>query len=412
MYQRIIGEFFVIPINKIFIYSGDNPNYMREKDKLKNKIEKVSIKSISDKSVDEIKKELTLKNIKGKKYYYLKTKIDVNLGDYGGNRRKEIYVAPIYVSDEELRNRYCLSRHKLFLELFSFLYKLSKKHFAIKHLKDEEILKLELLRFGYNVMLKEFNKSDLERYEDVVYTKYVHGTTSIEGNTYTLRETDLTLNDGLTVGGKEKREFFEIENYGKLKKIIGSKIKFNVSFVKKLHDVIMDNIDTDSKGEFRKIDVGIRGTEFAPIQGILVEEEMAKLMEWYADNKSVLHPIELCAFFHQKFEEIHPFKDGNGRVGRELMRLILRQHGYPTIFIDKNNREEYLKGLDAGNNEDFRLLIKFIVDNLIDVHDNLIETAREKLNTEMDEMCKNCSIKEECDKTISENEVIQMLRKI
>jgi len=389
---------------------------MKKKDNLNNESEKVSIKSIKDISIEEIKKELSIKNVKNKKYYYLKTKIDVDLGDYGGKTNKEIYVAPINVNNEELKNRYCLARHKLFLELFSFLYKLSKQHFKIKYLKDEEILLLELLRFGYNIMLKQHNKSDLEKYEEVVYTKYVYGTTSIEGNTYTLRDTDLTLNEGLTIGGKEKREFFEVENYGKLKKMIDSKkkISFNIRFVKEVHDIILDNIDSDSKGEFRKIDVGIRGTEFVPIPGILVEEEMNKLMGWYKENKSILHPIELCALFHQKFEEIHPFKDGNGRVGRELLRLILKQHGFPTIFIDKKNREKYLKSLDAGNNKNFRELTEFIVDNLLAVHNNLIETTRKKLNKdveEVQEMCNNCLINKECKQLISKNKVIEMLRK-
>jgi hypothetical protein len=167
--------------------------------------------------IKKIKDRLKIRNIKGKEYYYLKIKFGLKTDHYSGEKAKEIYVCPKDVGEKELRCSYCLARKKLFMYMLQFFYELSKKYHKSKYITDKERKLLEFLSFGYNIVLKQYNESDKKRYEDVVYTKYVYGTTSIEGNTYSLRETELTLNEGLTVSGKEKREFYEIENYNKLK---------------------------------------------------------------------------------------------------------------------------------------------------------------------------------------------------
>ncbi|MCK5040185.1 MAG: Fic family protein [Candidatus Aenigmarchaeota archaeon] len=337
--------------------------------------------AIKDVSIEKLKKQLVVKKIKGKEYYYSRAKINIDLGQYRVIKQKESYLCPVDSCDFELERCYVAVRKKLFSEFFDFLYDFSKKTYSSEYIGEKERKLLEILRFGYNILLKEYGDSDLKRYENSVYVKYVYGTTSIEGNTYTLRETDLTLNEGLTVGGKEKREFYEIENYGKLKKYQESvkKIDINIRFIRKLHSLIMDNIDANSAGEFRRIDVGLTGTEYEPIPSLFVEEEMEKLVDWYKKNENMIHPVELASLFHQRFEEIHPFIDGNGRVGRELIRLMLEKNKYPTIFIDRTKREEYLKSLDEGNDGKHKRLVKFIVDDLLAVHDRLLNNAGKSL---------------------------------
>ena len=248
-------------------------------------------------------------------------------------------------------------------------------------------------------MKNDINNYDINRYEKEVYTKYVYGTTSIEGNTYSLQETNLTLNEGLTISGKEKREFYEIENYNQLKKYIDNlnSISFDLKLVKKIHSIIMDNIDDEHKGIFRKIDVGIIGTEFEPIPHEFIEDELNKLFDWFKDNTFKIHPIELASIFHQKFEEIHPFNDGNGRVGRELLRLMLMTNNYPTIYIDNKYREEYLKSIQEGNNNNYRPICRVIFKNLIDVHKVLIKSAKEKFD--IAKICEKCEMKKICEKT-------------
>ena len=112
-----------------------------------------------------------------------------------------------------------------------------------------------------------------------------------------------------------------------------------------------------------------------------------------------MHPIECAILFHQKFEEIHPFKDGNGRVGRELLRIILSKNGYPSIFIDKSTREEYLKSLDEGNQKKHQRLINFITNNLFEVHKTLMNRFSKKEEQTLknaESFCKDCNVKQEC----------------
>jgi Fic family protein len=76
-----------------------------------------------------------------------------------------------------------------------------------------------------------------------------------------------------------------------------------------------------------------------------VPGEMKALFEWFEKNQSSLHPLALAARFHARFEQIHPFEDGNGRVGRFLINVLLRQAGYPPLIIRKTHRQSYFRAL-------------------------------------------------------------------
>ncbi len=335
--------------------------------------------------IDKFLKKCKIKIVNGKKYYYTDITFFYFDGIYKHKKSEGVYIAPVNSNKDQIKFKIELVMFKSFLKTVKFYYEMSEKHYKSEVLTKKELKNLALLKISHISFLFKFAKSDLERYEQSMYTKYVYGTTSIEGNTYTLRETDLTLNEGITVGGKEKREFYEIENYGKLQAYIKSQktIKFDENLVKKIHAIIMQNIDDDSAGSFRKIDVGIRGASFLPMQAVLVEEEIKNLFEWFDENTEKIQELELITIFHQKFEEIHPFKDGNGRVGRELVRIWLYIHGLPTIFIDKTNREEYLKCLDKGNTGNHTPLIRFFYNNLITVHKELLENTKKMLEQEI-----------------------------
>ena len=331
-------------------------------------------------SIENIKKKLVIKIIKGKKYYYIKAQIAVDTNTYKERRNQELYVCPVSTNDEELVEKYYESKQKLIQKVAQHLHELTRKKYKSQFLSKKDLKLLEYLRFGYSVFLNQGAKSDQERYEESFYTKYVYGTTSIEGNTYSLRDTDLTLNEGVTVGGKNKREFYEIENYALLKDFLAKQknMKLSLKTIKKIHSLILRNIDANIAGSFRKTDVGIRGSEFTPVPGILVEDELNNLITWFETNRKLIHPVEFATIFHQKFEEIHPFDDGNGRVGREILRQMLKKHGYPTIFVDSSNREEYLKCLDKGNKGNNKDLIRFVANNLLKVHNSLIQEARKE----------------------------------
>lgn len=274
--------------------------------------------------------------------------------------KKTIYIGKYAENRRKLLQYIINSREK---ELHYSLMELINKNYKLKYLTKYHAKIIDIFRVLYYFSLKNYSKSDIQYLEENRFTEYVNGTTNVEGNTYTLKETELTLNQELTVSGKTAREFYEIINYKELKKYLDtlSKITINADFIKKIHSFILKNIDDEAAGNFRGIDVGIRGSNLSPTPHILIEDEIEALVDWYNKEKDILHPIELIVEFHHNFERIHPFIDGNGRVGRELMRLQLHEYQFPTIPISIKNREQYLKALELSDNGKLDLLIDFIL---------------------------------------------------
>ena len=101
---------------------------------------------------------------------------------------------------------------------------------------------------------------------------------------------------------------------------------------------------------------------------------MNKLLLWYEKERYKIHPLELAFKFHHKFEMIHPFADGNGRVGRMLLNYILLKEGYFPIIIRKNQREKYIKALDAADRGKYVVLMRFAIDKVKETYRKFFET--------------------------------------
>jgi len=118
----------------------------------------------------------------------------------------------------------------------------------------------------------------------------------------------------------------------------------------------------DVAGEFRTRQVILKGIGYRPPQADAVADQLHYLLEdYYNGIENNVHPIELISYFHQKFEEIHPFHDGNGRVGREILNYMLKHSGYPEIYITMKQRSEYLNVLQEGNQGNYEPLFGLIL---------------------------------------------------
>lgn len=193
--------------------------------------------------------------------------------------------------------------------------------------------------------------NNLKKYFDVELT---YNSNAIEGNTLTITETKVILEDGLTIGkGKSLREHLEVINHKEaidyVDDIITKNIDISERVIKDLHYIILKSIDNKNAGEYRKSNVLISGSAHRPPEHFLVDENMKDLILWYKENKDKVHPIKLAAEFHFKFVYIHPFIDGNGRSARLLMNLILMMNGYPVTVIKIENRDEYMKALEKAS---------------------------------------------------------------
>ena len=105
---------------------------------------------------------------------------------------------------------------------------------------------------------------------------------------------------------------------------------------------------------------------------------MSILIRWYKKNKNRLHPLVLGAVFHEKFEKIHPFYNGNGRTGRMLLNLILIRHSFPPLIIKNKKRIEYYNVLSMGHKSDLdKTDIKFYKPIVSFCYDSLRDTYKE-----------------------------------
>ncbi len=190
----------------------------------------------------------------------------------------------------------------------------------------------------------------LREYFDVQYT---FESNRIEGNTLSLRETDLIVNQGLTIGGKSMREHLEVVNHAEaidyVTDLVRQKLDLNRTNILDIHRLILKGIDTENAGRYRKVPVRISGSNFDLPQPHQLEQLMADYFQFYLLNHKNLHPAILAAEMHERLVSIHPFIDGNGRTGRLVMNLILLRHGYTIANIkgSQESRSRYYEALDA-----------------------------------------------------------------
>lgn len=213
---------------------------------------------------------------------------------------------------------------------------------------------------------KPLNQTQLRKMEEYFNLNYTYESNRIEGNTLTLQETYLVVNDGITVGGKSVREHLEVINHteaiGYLGEIVRNKTSFSERVLKEIHYLILKGIDRENAGVYRSIGVRISGSAHLPPEPYMLNPLMEEVFVFYKENKTLLHPVVLAAEMHERIVRIHPFIDGNGRTCRLVMNLILMQSGYPIANIkgELENRLRYYNALETApedNKNAFLILI-------------------------------------------------------
>ena len=154
------------------------------------------------------------------------------------------------------------------------------------------------------------------------------------------------MNKGVAVAGKKIEEIREIENMKLASDVSGKLWKINERGIKKIHSAIMSGFGEKTPGEYRTGPMFITASEVKPPPADRIKKEMAALLEWLEKNTGKMHPVELASEFHARFEHIHPFNDGNGRTGREILNTMLRLDDYPRAIINLENRESYIALLE------------------------------------------------------------------
>lgn len=236
-----------------------------------------------------------------------------------------------------------------------------------------DYVKLIQKRDRYQAAKKTIPELTLQSYEQAFEIEYTHNSTAIEGNTLTLIETKVVLEDGISIGGKNMRELYESVNhqsaYRYVKDCIAKGLPLDEKMVKDIHALLMDHIFVG--GIYRNVDVYISGAQHTPPSP---NEMYRQIKDFYADltwKGKELNLIELAAWTHAEFVKIHPFPDGNGRTSRLIMNYQLMANGFPAISIAKESRLEYFNTLEAyaveGNLAPFADMIAELEDKQLNV---------------------------------------------
>lgn len=224
--------------------------------------------------------------------------------------------------------------------------------------------------------------------------EWTYNSNAIEGNTLTFGETAFFLREGLTSEGKPLKDYLEAHNHAEaidgLKEVIERKRDLTESLIKELHAVLLRGVEfTEAVGAHNQkiqkpVSPGqykLRPNHVLTLSGKIhhytdplhIKDEMEKLLTWY-HQAGKAHPVLKGALFHYRFVKIHPFDDGNGRLARILMNLILMQEGYPPCIVQRVHRKKYLECLETadvtGKTDPF---VSFIADELLATQKTILE---------------------------------------
>ncbi len=290
------------------------------------------------------------KQIGTKNYYYLRAsekngnKIITKDIAYLGNSIDKAKISLDNLKKYKNKIRKAYKTIHEFLESNYYLEKAKLLKLKKEQLFGEKNQEIEACRLHY---LDNFQKLDDLTKSEILknfIVEFAFNSTSIEGNTIKLEEARNILEEGITPKNKTLREIYDIQNTEKaFLNILESKMQINHELIIKLHSILTENIDI--RRGYRTTDVRVIKANFKATPAPFVKTDMDLLLKWYLRNENTIHPLILAIFFHHQFEKIHPFMDGNGRVGRMLLNYILIKKQYPPMIVHNKNRQKYLEAL-------------------------------------------------------------------
>ncbi len=232
----------------------------------------------------------------------------------------------------------------------------------IKNRLEQKLAKLNKLR--------PMPKSAVKKLREIFQIEMTYNSNAIEGNSLTLKETFLVINEGITVKGKPLKDHLEATDHQAaleyLYNLADKNKRSNLSetLIRTLQQLIVQETDREWAGKYRNAAVKIAGARHQPPEALKIPSKMHDLIYWLNSQKNKVNVVELAAMLHHKLVYIHPFFDGNGRTARLIMNLILLRAGYPLVVILKNDRKKYYDVLAKADKGRYEPLIKFVVQSV------------------------------------------------
>jgi Fic family protein len=242
---------------------------------------------------------------------------------------------------------------------------------SIKQDLEEKLSKLNAIR--------PLPKSILERLRDKFEVDMTYNSNAIEGNRLTLRVTWLVLRKGITVRGKSMKEHLEATNHAEaielLEKLANSKNEIKEADILNLHAIILDKIDPQNAGFYRREQVYIEGSTVQLAKWKEIPHLMREVYKELNNHDTGIKAIYSAVKIHHQTVKIHPFVDGNGRLARLLMNLRLMRSSYPPTILRKEERRAYYSALEKADGNDFRALAMLIGKDILKALNLYIEAA-------------------------------------
>ncbi|MBU2639364.1 MAG: Fic family protein [Nanoarchaeota archaeon] len=302
---------------------------------------------------------ISKKTINGKPRHYLEQSIRM----LDGNVKK----ISIYIKDYKNKNieEY---KEKLSRKLEETYIDYSINFYKKNNIFEESLLKkIEENKLGYKKIIKNITKNQLKDIIDRFAVNFTYESNAIEGNSLTLKDVTFVIQENKIPSGKDLREVYETLNTKEaLELIFENKLRITEPDIIKLHKILVKN--TGIKEGYKEFPNYLIGRNVKTTPPEKVKTEVKKLINWYNKSKNI-HPLEKAAIFHGRFEKIHPFDDGNGRVGRLLANMILLKEGYPGLIIRKSQRIAYFSSLEAFDNGHETKLKRFFIEKFKNTYD-------------------------------------------
>lgn len=235
--------------------------------------------------------------------------------------------------------------------------------------------------------LRPLPKSAVVKLQEQFQIEMDYNSNAIEGNSLTLKETFLVINEGVTIKGKPLKDHLEAKDHHAaleyLYELVESQKRNTISelLIRNLHQAVVRETDREWAGQYRNAGVIIAGAKHNPPDALEIPKLVKGLMEWLNKQKNKINPVELAAVFHYKLVNIHPFFDGNGRTARLAMNLLLMKAGYPLVVILKNDRKKYYDVLEKADAGDYKPLVKFVaqaVERSLDIYLKTLSPSNKK----------------------------------
>jgi len=247
-----------------------------------------------------------------------------------------------------------------------------KEAFLHKCLQESIYKKLDVIQKNFRREWKRYPESIKKEILIDLSISFTYNTNAIEGSTITLHETEEIIKRKIAPN-KPIRDIQETINHSKtFFKAINEKSDISADMIVRWHKEIFLDTKQDIAGRFR--DYLVRVGDYGAPDWQDINKLIKELFEWYSKNKKMMHPVELAARAHYKFEKIHPFGDGNGRVGRLITAYLLRKGDYPLLIIEYKKRKSYYHALSKQETD----FLNWFIRRYVSAHRRYLEERDRK----------------------------------